>query len=366
MPAARSEPVRTYPYEPDYAVPPGETLRETIETLGLTQVDLSERSGLSTKHVNQIIQGVASITPDTAFRLEKVTGVPARVWNRLESNFQEQRLRLEERKRLAKDLEWLKTLPLKELERREMIPPGPDPTLKLQAVFRFFGVVDRQAWSKVWIHPQASFRVSKAFKVDQAALASWLRLGELEAQDIACADFDRGRFKGALEEIRTLTVRPPEEFEPRMKDLCASTGVAVVFVAEIKGARASGAARWLTPARALVQLSLRYRWEDQIWFSFFHEAGHLLLHGKRETFIDDGSDADEYEKEANRFAQEMLIPSRFSAQLQSIRTKDDVRALAEELGIAPGIIVGRMQREKWIPYDRFNDLRRRFRFSDQE
>src|SRR5437879_4150559 len=118
MPATKRQQVRTYSYEPDYAVPPGETLRETLDTLGLSQVDLSDRSGLSTKHVNQIIQGVASITPDTAMRLEKVTSVDARIWNRLEANFQEQQLRLEERKRLAQDVEWLKTLPLKELERR--------------------------------------------------------------------------------------------------------------------------------------------------------------------------------------------------------------------------------------------------------
>lgn len=259
------------------------------------------------------------------------------------------------------------TLPIKELERRGAIPSGQDPVAQLQAVYRFFGVVDRKAWNRVWIQPQASFRVSKAFEVNRAALATWLRFGELESLDVKCSDFDKERFRKALEQIRRLTVAPPETFEPRMKELCASTGVAVVFVREVKGARASGAARWLTPSRALIQLSLRYSWEDQIWFSFFHEAGHVLLHGKRETFIDNlGSDANKFEEEANRFAQETLIPSPYDASLQSVRTRDDVRAIAKELGIAPGIVVGRLQREKWIPYDRFNDLRRRFRFSEQE
>ena len=70
-----------YPYEPDYAVPPGWTLQETIDKLGITKCELAVRSGLAVKHINRVIQGIAAITPGTAILLERVTGVPARVWN---------------------------------------------------------------------------------------------------------------------------------------------------------------------------------------------------------------------------------------------------------------------------------------------
>ena len=83
----------------------------------------------------------------------------------------------------------------------------------------------------------------------------------------------------------------------------------------MKGARASGASRWVSPSKAIIQLSLRYRWEDHFWFSFFHEGAHVYLHGKRQAFIDlptareDGGVADgELEAEANRFAADILIP----------------------------------------------------------
>ena len=112
-------------YAPDYAVPPGRTLQETIDSLGIDQRELALRSGLSTKHINQVIKGVASITQDTAIRLERVTGVPARMWNALEATYREQQARLTERARLQRDLEWMGTIPTKELTHRGVIKGKP-------------------------------------------------------------------------------------------------------------------------------------------------------------------------------------------------------------------------------------------------
>ena len=81
-------------WKPDFAVPPGLTLQETIDAQGIDQPELAVRSGLSAKEINQIIEGVAPITHDIAIRLEHATGVPARMWNNLEANYQEQRARL--------------------------------------------------------------------------------------------------------------------------------------------------------------------------------------------------------------------------------------------------------------------------------
>jgi HTH-type transcriptional regulator/antitoxin HigA len=96
--SAEMEKMARYHYEPDYAVPPGRTLRETIDTLGIDQRELAARAGLSAKHVNQVIKGIAPITHDTAIRLERVTGVPARMWNNLEANYREQLARLAARR----------------------------------------------------------------------------------------------------------------------------------------------------------------------------------------------------------------------------------------------------------------------------
>lgn len=353
-------------YEPDYVVLPGETLRDTLETLGMTQAELARRTGLSQKHINQIIQGQASISPETALALERVTGVPARFWNNLEANYQSRLARRRERRGLRADVAWLSTIPVKELIQRGAIVGSDDQITLVEQVFAFFGVASRAAWKDLWLSPQAAFRQSQAFKADPGAVATWLRLGELQASAIDCATFDRAAFREALSRLRTLTVEDPETFEPRLVDESASCGVAVSFVREIKGARVSGAARWLTPTKAMIQLSLRYHWEDHLWFSFFHEAAHILFHGKKEAFVDSPKDkrTDDVEEEANRLAETILIPAKYEAELWRLKDLASITAFADDIGIAPGIVVGRLQREGIIKYNIGNRLRRRYHVVD--
>jgi HTH-type transcriptional regulator/antitoxin HigA len=347
-------------YRPDYAIPPGETLRETLESSGMTQADLARRTSLSAKHINQIVQGVAPISPDTSFALERVLGVPARFWLALEANYQSRQTRLRERTVSDEDVAWLKSPAFKELVKRGIIEATSDLAELRDRVLSFFGVVSREAWRAVWDSPGASFRRSAAFQADPVATAAWLRLGELQASGMETPPFDKDRFQAALPAIRSIMVQDPEHFEPEMRRLCSESGVVLAIVDEVKGCRAHGAARWLPGGRALIQLSLRGRWEDQFWFSFFHEAGHLLLHSRREAYVDDPESNGPEEDEADKFAASVLIPPDTENALLRIRTLDETRALALKLGIPPGIVVGRLQRERIFDYTVGNKLRRRF------
>jgi HTH-type transcriptional regulator/antitoxin HigA len=355
--APAKEKMTRHPYEPDYAVPPGQTLQETIDAQGIDQSELAVRSGLSAKHINQVIKGVAPITHATAIRLERVTGVPARMWNNLEANYQEQRARVAEKKRMESDLDWLSTIPTKELIQRGVIDETTDKVSLLQAVLAFFGVASVEAWKEGWSKHQFAFRKSPTFKGKDGAMATWLRLGELEAQKIPCKPFDKATFRAALDEIRKLTVQGPEVFVPRMIELCAKAGVALVLVPEIQGAPVSGAAKWLTASKAMICLNLRGKSNDRFWFTFFHEAGHILNDSKKETFIDVDYKDDPREQNANRFAATLLIPEAHDEELQALLSFHSVEAFADEIGIAPGIVVGRLQCEEIIPYSHLNKLK---------
>jgi hypothetical protein len=129
------------------------------------------------------------------------------------------------------------------------------------------------------------FRQTFAFQSDLGAVAAWLRRGEIEAAEIDCVIYDASKFKETLQQVRALTIEPPEIFQFEVVRLCAAAGVAVVFVPELPKTRTCGATRWLNPNKALIQLSLRYKTNDHLWFAFFHEAGHILLHGKRNVFL---------------------------------------------------------------------------------
>ncbi len=117
-------------------------------------------------------------------------------------------------------------------------------------------------------------------------MATWIRLGEIAAGRQECAVCNEARFRRALREIRGLTREPAEVFFPEMRRLCNEAGVALVVVKSLPRTALSGAARWLSPRKALIQLSLRHMSDDHLWFSFFHEAAHLLLHSKKNIFVE--------------------------------------------------------------------------------
>jgi len=360
--------MRGHTFSPDYAVPPGETLVEVLNEQGMSQAELARRTDLSTKHINQIAKGLVPISTETALRLERATGVSARLWINLESRFQEHRARLSEDVDLSNDLDLLEHLPIAAMVRMGILTKRLKPLDRLREVLAFFGVANKQAWEETWADSlAASFRKSLAHQSDPGAVAVWLRLGELSATDIECESWDQSLFKDALTRIRSLTrERDPDSWYPELVRECASAGVTVVVVPEVSGARTHGAARWLSPRKALIQLSLRYRWSDIFWFSFFHEAKHILDQAKRSIILETrgATGGTEDEGRADRFAAEFLIPPDRTEELGHLRSQLDIEAFAESVGIHPGIVVGRLQHDGIWPPSHGNGLRQRLVWTD--
>jgi hypothetical protein len=233
---------------------------------------------------------------------------------------------------------------------------------------RYFGVASVAAWRHTCTSPLTAFRASTRLSESAGAVATWLRAAEKEAASIECKAYDADRFRASLSALRSLSAEAdPGKFVPRLQETCGAHGVAVAFVPAPPGCPIHGATRWLAPDKALLALSLRYKSNDQLWFSFFHETAHLLKHGKKLLFIEglDGLDADK-EQEADRFAADLLIPAERAKQLRSLRSPSDVTRAAAELGVAPGIVVGRMQHEGWLPHSHLNHLKVRYTWATNE
>ncbi len=350
-------------YQPDFVTPPGETLQDLLDTIGMTKSELADRIGKTPKHVGDIIKHGAPITPTTAMVLEKVLGTPASFWNNRERRYRESLAWKDERKRLQKEIGWLSGFPISAMIKAGWIKKIKDKTEQVDELLRFFGVATSMQWRKIWMEPSTAYRKSRAFVAKPEACSVWLRKGELQAAEAECTPFDRKKFLEALEVIRSLTRTGPERFEKETVRLCSAAGVAVIFTPPIKGAPVYGATRWITPGKALVQLSLRGKFEDLLWFTFFHEAGHILLHGKKEIFIEGTDSRNEKEAEADRFAANFLIPKAFwekFIQSDNFKHRATIETFAEQLQISPAIVVGRFQHESLIPFSNLNGLRRRF------
>lgn len=355
-------------YTPDYAMPPGEMLAHEMEIRGMTQQELTRRTGVTTKHINELINAKAPISPAMAIKLERAIGMPAQYWMNLEANYQEVLARLAEEKQLLEDLDWIKRVPYAAMAKLGWVPETRDKTSRLEALLSFFGIASVSRWDDMWPNLKVAYRQSQKQEIIPEAVSAWLRQGEIEAAKIACVPYDRTTFRLALDQARTLTIKSPDEFIPKLIQICSEAGVAVVFVPSLPKTGVSGATRWLNKDKAVIQLSLRYRSDDHLWFTFFHEAGHILLHGKKELFLEgnNGLHSDK-ENEADVFARKELIPAKEYKQLISEKdfSHERIVTFAQSISIAPGIVAGRLQHDEKLHPSQCNDLKQFYKWDHE-
>lgn len=347
-------------FSPDYAIVPGQYLATVLAAKGMSQAELAVRIGRPQKTINEIVKGKAAITPDTALQFEHALGISAKTWNGLEANYQLQLAEQRDRARLEEYANWAERLPIAELRKRGHIPETDSRIDLVRLCLKFFGIDSPdslRASSTV-----ASFRQSPAFAPDDLATCVWLRLGELEAESIGCQPFDRSKFRSLLDNLRPLTRELDlQRVKNTLQDECRKCGVAVAFTAELRHTHVSGAARWISPDKAMIQLSCRYKSDDHFWFTFFHECGHILLHGKKEGFLEGKDISTQEEEEANDFAANHLIPRQALATLMRERplSEDRLVKFAAQIGISPGIVVGQLQkRKRLVPATPLNKLKK--------
>lgn len=358
------ESARRNEFAPSVVFPPGATLAETLNFLGMTQAELAARIGRTPKFVNELIAGKAPLHEQTAMALERVLDVPASLWTGLEGQYRLFMARSAETEELEYMAPWAEQFPVREMVKLGWIRKCFTPEATAGELLRFFGVATPDAWHEVWGKERfaVAFRRSRAFAPNSFAIAAWLRQGEIEAARLECAAFDPKKFRKTIPPLRALTlIQEPEDFLPKLINLCSSCGVAVVLVPEAPGTHVSGAARW-AGKRPIIQLSLRHKTDDHLWFAFFHEAKHILDHPRQEVFIN-GMDGDlPEEQEANAFSAEILIPR---ADLLRFLSRgrprlDAIRDFAARIGVSPGIVVGRLQHDNIIPYQMGQQLKVRY------
>ncbi len=369
--------IRQTEYTPDYAVHSGVFLEEELESSSMSQAELAKRSGLTPKTINSIIKGSASISSETAVILESVLGKSAAYWINLESQYQIFKASEDKNEQLKNEIGLLGELDLNSLIKEKWINKFEDKLEQLKELYRFFGVASQRQIPAVWSQLEINYRTSVQFQKSHLHIFAWLRRGEILAKKIKCKPFDNKRFKSALFEARKLTTKSFSDMKDTLQDLCAEAGVAVVYVPEIKGVSTSGAARWIDKDKALIQLSLRGKRDDKFWFNFYHEAGHIILHGRKEQFIDNNGKLNPLsehsyhteenrfkEKEADEFAANYLVPRKDFANFVSDFdfSEGSICSFAEKQGIAPGIVVGQLQSRGYIEWSQMNNLKEKYDF----
>jgi HTH-type transcriptional regulator / antitoxin HigA len=361
------------PPDRDWTVAPGELLAELLQERDISQSELARRMGRPTKTINEIVNGKAAITPQTAIQLERVLGTSARFWVNAEAAYRHDLARFAEAEALEGWAAWLNSFPVKELVREKLLDRAPV-ARQVEQLLQFFGVGSPEAWEAAWGKTQVAYRQAGG-EFSPESRTVWLRWGELVAAENPVAPFDRDGARRAMgQAVRLSVLTPPEAAVDELRELLSEVGVSLVLLPEISGTRLSGAAHWPSPDRPIVQLSGRHRSDDHFWFTALHELAHMVDSPQRD-FADvasaDGrrlepsldSADEEAEERANRMAREALVPSDALQSFLEHGRPDDrkaVRAFARELGVAPGIVVGRLQRDGLLDWKELVDLKRKY------
>lgn len=338
---------------------PGDSIQEHIDHIRMSQAELAERLGRSIPKVNELIKGKAPITKDTAKKLEYVLDIPANFWLNLERNYQDELLEIERLEFFEECKNWTKAFPLSVMKNFGLLPDTTEKPILVESLLKYFRVASPKQWSEIYIGKSLAFKIELRHTTEPEAISVWLRLGELQAEKIKISDFDKKTLREKLVDFQQLSFEHPNDWMYKLQNICAECGIALVYTPCIAKAPIYGATRWIKNNTVpLIQLTDRGKDYNSFWFTFYHELGHILYHGKKDIFInglESLSPDVEKEKEADDFSARMLLSDKERNELFSYFKYDRevVISFSDKFKKHPGIVVAQLQREGLVKYNNF-------------
>ena len=352
-------------YVAKIAIHPGKVLAREIDYLNMSQKDLANKAGVSGKLISDIINGKALISPSLASALEDVIGGSSDFWLALCSNYESTLNDNRKIKCAQKDSIRYKELiknAYSELLKVGMVDKVNRTYEKIIELKKYFGVTtldDLPRFTKI------AFRQNNNRQIDPYSLAAWLKYGDKIAIAISdVKEYDQNKLRACLPVIKKEVLYTNEDSLKKVKEILAECGVILIPTKLFKCTYTNGASRWIRN-NPIIQLSDRNKTDDVVWFTLFHEIGHILKHGKKDEFVnfDCKYEKSEKEKEADSFASEQLISEKIYCTFVNNYCKiapishSDIESYCKDNEISKSILVGRLQRDGYVDYRKFNDYK---------
>ena len=346
-------------YYPEEVLHPGETLKEKLDEMEMTIKEFALRTDKPEKTIIAVLKGDSSITSEMAVLFENVTRIPAKFWISMQSKYSEYKVRLKRSLDVEKAEEWARCFPYAQMANKGWVEKTGKITEKTINLFEYFAVSTHDGWNKLYMESKLRLAAYASLKFTQEphATSAWLRHGELLSDAIESKSYDKVLFRKILADIKALMAGHPEDYFQQLQYLCLQAGVKVVYTPKLPKVPVSGSTRWIKN-NPIIQLTDRYKQNDRFWFTFFHEAGHILLHGKKYISLDgikfSGADSKK-EAEANKFAEEWTFSDKEEKEVikaldAGSLTLQDIIDFAKKFGTHPAMIIGRLQKKSIIPY----------------
>lgn len=357
-------------YYPESVTHPGSILLEALEENKLKPKVFAIKAGKPEKTISAVLNGNSSITSEMAISFEQILNIPAHFWMEAQNNFDEFQARLSYQAIIADAVEWAREFPYAVMARFNWLPKTSKAEEKVIHLFKYFGVANLKGWNDYYLNQKTkvAFRISLKGIKNHTAIASWLRQGEIQAQTLETPEFDIKKLKQLLPEIKSLMASQPQDFFKVLQKTCLKAGVKVVHTPCLPNAAIHGSTRWINDV-PLIQLSGRWRRNDVFWFTFFHEIGHILLHGKKYISmenIDYDGEVKEFEDEADAFASDWILTQKQQNEIvkKQVVTTKEIIDFAVKFNTHPAAIIGRLQFLGLLPFGLGNEFFKSIDFND--
>jgi addiction module HigA family antidote len=346
----------TNQYSPDIVFHPAATLNEKLEEMGMSKKEFALRTGKPEKTIIAVLKEESSLTPEMAILFENVMQIPAQFWINKQARYNEYIARKKHADAIAESLGWAKQFPYAEMAKHNWVVPSRSSEDKTFNLLSFFGIASHSAWEKLYVDTELKVAAYTSLKRSHQphAISAWLRQGELQAKQIEAPVFDVKKLKSSIPAMRQIMVEQPVNFFEQLQELCLQAGVVLLYTPMLPKVPLSGSTRWLnnTP---LVQLTARYKKNDSFWFTFFHELGHIILHGKKYISLEnvDFAAADLHkEEEAHQFAVYHTFTNEQKREVlqNSAITEQKIIDYAKKFNTHPAMIIGRLQHDGHIHF----------------
>jgi HTH-type transcriptional regulator/antitoxin HigA len=355
--------------DPNWASPPGETIQRLLATRELPSDELADRLGFRADQLEALIRGQTRITVAIAEALAETLGSSPRFWLARDKSYVRELARLGAAGPVEQN-SWVAAMPTKSMKRYGWLPQSARGRSLHSHLLGFFDCTSFQEWGARYSSGvgEVAFRTSLAFPADGMATLVWLRAGEIQADLLPLRKYKPAAFETILPALKKLSAfKHPKSFLPRIQSACAAVGVAVTTSRALDGCRASGASWINRNGNPVIHLSFRHLSEDHFWFTFFHEAGHVVLHGQSHIDGEGASvlaaDQAQKESEANAFAEDALLSSHVRERLMAARpSRAAILAAARESNLTPGIVVGQLENAGVLSHGKMAFLKRRYRW----
>lgn len=336
----------------DLIIHPGVTLSEVLEERGMTQKELAARTGFTEKHISSIVKGKKKISFNFAKSLEYAFNINYKFWINLQVNYDNDLREYEDRnqidkkeieieKKLRSMLDYFRPL-LPSLEGNEEIK-----VIELRKILNISNLtqIPDLAITDAW------FRTSN-IGIDLVSTYVWVKLCSMSLNEMKIENaFDLNKLKSKINDIRSLMNEEINIAIREITQIFSECGIAFKLFKSFKNIPVQGFTKFVD-GKMLLCMTIRNKFADIFWFTLFHEIGHIVNGDAVRGMIDFESVVSEKEKKADEFAANTLINldnyNNFIAQNNF--GYDAIDKFAQREGIIPCIIIGRLQREKRIPY----------------